>query len=717
MTENQDSQATRLRDWLNIDSAQSLDHDLSSTVKKKMENTPSTSPLSYQNRLGEKKRTPKEEIVKHMSNLPSYLEKGDNFREKSLSLGVLDWRRLEKWQHNNKQTFSPLSSNHSSYFSTDISSTHSSRGLSCSSGETAVNEVDGFHVLENKLNNPAKREHILYTKYQSFTKSPEFKPKECQNEDIEILSTRKPKTQNGKPTRQVDLKYSDSGTNYNYHEKGKNKILSNDFGSKHHGARQVSSNVKFPSESFESPSRSLKFQIHPLIGEKLIYSPKKVADRSEPKIGTAKNHKLRNTSLTHMLSRRSNSLDLSPEAVHSKTEEKKDVECSGSEIPRLRNPSPTRRFRYSRRSSSLDKSSVPCASSEHEENSSNDKPSVGRKSQTSPLRRLMDPLLKPKTMNCAHSADSSEEDSEKLYKSTKNKSSTVQALVQMSIRNGLPLFTFADDKNSGVLAATIKKVPTSKTGACDWLYTFFNVNEVKKKKGWINKGCKGETNGYNPSVIAQMKVSDIKHNRLNKFRTREFVSFSVDLSENDNQTSNFCPKDELAAILVKFPKEPPSNSTKNNQPFSITVILPGGSHALPSKGKPSPLIERWKSGGMCDCGGWDLGCRLKILSSLANFDGRSNFSNTCQAADRVELFLQDEVVDNKFLFIMSPFKDHIYSVEFDSTLSFLQAFSICISVLNCRKPYDFTELGKLYEGKMDNTSMAGDVLKGPNLPL
>ena len=51
---------------------------------------------------------------------------------------------------------------------------------------------------------------------------------------------------------------------------------------------------------------------------------------------------------------------------------------------------------------------------------------------------------------------------------------------------------------------------------------------------------------------------------------------------------------------------------------NMTLVLPMGEHGLPSNGGkgPSSLIERWRSDGRsCECGGWDLGCGLKVSST------------------------------------------------------------------------------------------------------
>ncbi|KAJ7555596.1 hypothetical protein O6H91_05G046300 [Diphasiastrum complanatum] len=55
---------------------------------------------------------------------------------------------------------------------------------------------------------------------------------------------------------------------------------------------------------------------------------------------------------------------------------------------------------------------------------------------------------------------------------------------------------------------------------------------------------------------------------------------------------------------------------------SVTIILPAGEHGCPEYGQsgPQPLIDRWKSGGKCDCGNWDLGCGLVVLNNRLEKD-------------------------------------------------------------------------------------------------
>lgn len=308
------------------------------------------------------------------------------------------------------------------------------------------------------------------------------------------------------------------------------------------------------------------------------------------------------------------------------------------------------------------------------------------KSRSSPLRRLLDPLLKPKAANCHHSMNLFQKESvltnkncrpgngkcstllpeKELDKDQRFGCSTVnnaessnyerympsasQALLRISMKNGQPLFTFAVGNNSNILAATLKNSTVSRQDECNSIYTFFTFREVKKKNGSrTNHTGKSKGSDYVPQVIAQMKVPDLLYDYSNSQNctdsiTKEFVLFSVKLKQGDAQVTDYMPNDELAAIVVKSPKSinyaHQSSCHKECQDLlQVTVVLPSGVHSLPSNGGPSSLIERWKTGGSCDCGGWDLACKLKIL---ANNNQTCRKSRTSEAyfADQHELFFQ-----------------------------------------------------------------------------
>ena len=327
--------------------------------------------------------------------------------------------------------------------------------------------------------------------------------------------------------------------------------------------------------------------------------------------------------------------------------------------------------------------------------SGNDKPGDAAKSRTSPLRRLLDPLLKPKAANCGHSMESYQKDSVLINKncrsgnekfstqppereldrdhrvgcatintsdSSKDKKylpSTSQAILRIAVKNGQPLFTFAVDNNTNILAATLKNLSVSREDECNCIYTFFTFMETKKKNGiWMNQAGKSKGPDYVHRVVAQMKVSDSHYydstsqNCMDSSTTKEFVLFSVKPRQGDAQVTDYQPNDELAAIVVKSPKAinfmnyEHQNSCQNDSQdlVGVTVVLPSGIHSLPSNGGPSSLIERWRTGGSCDCGGWDLACKLKILAN-ENQACRKSRTSKAYFADQFQIFLQVLFVD------------------------------------------------------------------------
>lgn len=166
--------------------------------------------------------------------------------------------------------------------------------------------------------------------------------------------------------------------------------------------------------------------------------------------------------------------------------------------------------------------------------------------------------------------------------------------------------------------------------------------------------------------ISNSHISDLTaQDSCNQYLVRESVLFGMEQREANEAPAKFTPNTELAAVVLKMPGESTDiqedegnimkkcsteclgmdgcscNSAENTSFNSTTVILPGGFHSLPNKGIPSPLIDRWKSGGLCDCGGWDIGCKLRILSNQNS--KCCNISRTCQAclnANRLELYAQ-----------------------------------------------------------------------------
>ncbi|KAA0044134.1 hypothetical protein IC582_009569 [Cucumis melo] len=396
-----------------------------------------------------------------------------------------------------------------------------------------------------------------------------------------------------------------------------------------------------------------------------------------------------------------------------------------------RHPSPIRRLSFSlgrmgRSFSFKESSTVPQLSSTYtcpksgpviSENTgssdSSDKKKVSghNRTRSSPLRRWIEPILKHKSSNPQHPIEGNV-NSLSLWPTglgsaheKKHNESPMQALLQFTISNGFPLFKLLVDNNRNVLAATAKDLTPSGKNGSGQTYTFYLVNEIKRKtSSWIRPGNRDRSFGYAYNVIGQMKVnSDYKTNEhsYDKCMLRESTLFGVEMRPGDRESAIIVKNRELAAIVLKIPTDNSKHDGKQSgnvlmdncmeslSEDNAVVILPGAAHGSPSSGEPSPLINRWRSGGVCDCGGWDEGCKLRILS----IPNKRITSKACPISKCLELFVQGDQQD-KPVFSMAPLKGGFFEVRFDSSISMLQAFFICVAVLNGQNPADPSEASK-----------------------
>ncbi|KAM0991382.1 hypothetical protein ACFX2C_009769 [Malus domestica] len=467
----------------------------------------------------------------------------------------------------------------------------------------------------------------------------------------------------------------------------------------------------------------------------------------------------------------------------SKTLDQEDVELA---TRKGRSPTPHRRFNFSLerlgRSLSFKESSdipqlsstymtvksgpVRSGTSDSPDNPNREKASTHNRARSSPLRRLLDPILKHKEANLHHSAEAVRPPkslfnsfvpkpiniSESLQ-NLKAEASWVKASLQITIKNGLPLFKFWVD-NINCFAATMKNLSSGKDDFCQY-FTFYCINEAKKKiGGWMSQGSKGKSCRYAYNVVAQMKVSssdlsDVNRQDLSKCVVREAVMLGVDLTQADLESPSVVPHVELAAAVVKLPRKDLSHSEQQHDEEvmekkgcakdssedmcsyswedSTIVILPGGVHSSPNKGAPSPLLDRWKSGGLCDCGGWDVGCKLHVLSNQNKCCQSPKTSSACYPfPDTFELFAEEGAQENRPIFSLAPGKDGSYSVEFNTSLSLLQAFFICVVIISSCKPSDLSEVSNMTEAKdfqepnlnqSNGIQVTGPAKYAPNPPM
>ncbi|WOG89127.1 hypothetical protein DCAR_0208363 [Daucus carota subsp. sativus] len=823
--------------------------DLPAEVKKDATMKPSSSGI-HQRQQGRSKGLQKDELVKYMSRLPNYLEKGEKVKAKPLNLGVLDWHTLENWQNHHTQRPSSRCSTSRSITSsslwTDGTSNKYGRGDgTCSpSGQKEhrplrsylnISPIEGHstHVESSARNAtdyadsnaistyPSGRQQNIPAESVFPTKFSELKLKECRRENLDssdISKTRSSRDfKNDKDLQSSKGKLKVQG---DVSTKESEKLQNHYCDSIDHAFPNTYKDVILPmpkdstetdhSRPFNLTRKSQELEDSSATRSDVFYMDEVYSSELNPSISNSCGitHEIDGRDEPDMEQKFSCSPSCANKSVRQATnkilEEKQSLMPinlastktstvlgmkSAKSESEVRNLSPSRRVSFTlnsikRSCKSRISSDIPQLRSENvtaraaleiadpflcPSDATCNQYNAARTEHSSALKRLLTPLLKTKVANfklvdqsqkkststprISASFDEQGELSSvhplkekldmtnlraaKLDRTRCDKvrgSSTLQAYVQVSSKDDLPVFTFAVDNNSDILAATLRKFSSRKNDG-SWIYTFFSIQDTTRKSGgWLNQGSKGKD--FVPNVVAQMKVSDLafsnigEHPSVDQWSTREFVLYGVDLKYQICDTQ---ANDELAAIVVKFPRNIVTcleNSTKNvrsssyssdlqedrfsiesQELFSTTVLLPGGNHGLPSKGEPSPLIERWLSGGQCDCGGWDLGCKVKVF-------GNNNNKNQ-KPTGQFELFSQprEEAQQPTPFFTLSSLKNGIFSVEFSSKLSALQAFSICVAVFDSTIPSELQQASNVFEEKLqDDCGLRIPKLVGVHVP-
>ncbi|KAJ8506348.1 hypothetical protein OPV22_007234 [Ensete ventricosum] len=124
------------------------------------------------------------------------------------------------------------------------------------------------------------------------------------------------------------------------------------------------------------------------------------------------------------------------------------------------------------------------------------------------------------------------------------------------------------------------------------------------------------TNGFPPNLeLAAIVVGD---HRYNSSKDAAFGGWGLKFLEkvelNDADFSRGLPSSSSKCCQEQ------SESERKKTAGNVTVLVPDGFHGGPVAefGGPSNLIDRWKTNGHCDCGGWDAGCPIKVLNNESN---------------------------------------------------------------------------------------------------
>ncbi|XP_062200983.1 uncharacterized protein LOC133903585 [Phragmites australis] len=274
----------------------------------------------------------------------------------------------------------------------------------------------------------------------------------------------------------------------------------------------------------------------------------------------------------------------------------------------------------------------------------------------------------------------------------------------------------------------------------NWIYTFHSIGKRASSVGRSSnskdrRGCLppivgqmhvssylysnvGEDGTLNNSAISEFVLYDIAHARrssaveriqctdaiqpsfcnvINKSvsgdtRERNNLMRQQNTVRNNSDVSTSClwsredlhPHLEVAAIVIQVPfhKTKSKELKAGSSPGTIKAVTAGGAHGLPrdDEASPSPLLDRLKSGGACDCGGWDMSCPIVVLDNAYDSYWVNSVMN--ESKHPMELFAQGNKEVLPALLMKADGNGH-FKVDFHARLSALQAFSICISLLHC----------------------------------
>ncbi|CAL9213688.1 unnamed protein product [Arabidopsis halleri] len=290
-----------------------------------------------------------------------------------------------------------------------------------------------------------------------------------------------------------------------------------------------------------------------------------------------------------------------------------------------------------------------------------------------------------------------------------------QGILQFTIRgNGTPHFVFKLENQKDVYVASLSSNVQDQNSymihlqrgeslsSSSHLVGRINISTLFSEKILERQFVLFSSNGEHLKIPRSMKnrglskkvVHEIKNDRRISRLSR--TSFIPGLGSWDQQNlleNNLPTNLETLAVVVKqetleeeiggwglkFLKRSPmvqrtndatETETSTSSMISMNVVISSGVHGGPEDG-PLSLIERWKSQGKCDCGGWDLGCSLTLLKGQPR-------------KDQFELLKEGSKHETSGLKIVNV-SGGVYLVQFEAKLTSLQSFGVALAFIHSQK--------------------------------
>ncbi|TQE08393.1 hypothetical protein C1H46_006021 [Malus baccata] len=261
-----------------------------------------------------------------------------------------------------------------------------------------------------------------------------------------------------------------------------------------------------------------------------------------------------------------------------------------------------------------------------------------------------------------------------------------RGMLQCTWKGGNPHFVFSTDEQREVYVANMWKVESEEDKTLDYIYLFHSGKGGQRDH---------EIRDGESHLVGKMKVNNLVSlcPSNSKIMETEFILFGGGIemhtsSHNLRQSKGLSKKVVEAfrtthsskqrtisklsgpCFIVENPSQEPCLDTGNNQD-ALRV--------------PNFLTERWRSGGQCDCGGWDLGCPLTVLktkSSREDILPQSDTQGECKSFELNRTGSEHGPPAWRMLNV----HDDLYFVHFQPSLSVLQSFAIAVAIIHTQSP-------------------------------